>query len=168
MPIFLNIFIGNFSLKETQTPPPRKRPKILFHQSIENLLKRKQNFVSAKFTVQFLFYSYLKFYSKELASGLREIFRKNRHFCLGHVIHQNSPEFSQDSEYAIQKILRPIVLELQWKNGNQVRLGQIRLGLGQDQIRVRLGQLGQVRLGQVRVSQEVRLGVSFWVILGQV
>ena len=41
-----------------------------------------------------------------------EFFRKNRHFCLGHMIHQNGPEFPQDHENAIQKILRPLVLEL--------------------------------------------------------
>ena len=62
------------------------------------------------------FYELLKFYSKELVSGLREFFRKKNFFL--HMIHQNSLEFPQDYEYAIQKILRPLVLELLPKNGN--------------------------------------------------
>ena len=42
--------------------------------------------------------------------GLREFFRKkNQHFFLGHMIYQIYVEFPQDHEYAIQKILRPIV-----------------------------------------------------------
>ena len=44
-------------------------------------------------------------------------FEKNQHF-FGHMIHQIGLEFPQDHEYAIQKILRPLVLELLPKNGN--------------------------------------------------
>ena len=66
----------------------------------------------------YLFYELLKFYSKELVSGLSEFFRKKSTFFFGHMIHQNSLEFPQDYEYAIQKILRSLVLELLPKNGN--------------------------------------------------
>ena len=40
-----------------------------------------------------------------------KFFRKNQHF-FGHMIHQIYVEFPQDHEYAIQKILRPILPEL--------------------------------------------------------
>ena len=53
-----------------------------------------------------------------MGPGTENFFERNRHFCLGHMIHQNGPEFPQDHEYAIQKILRPLVLELLPKNDN--------------------------------------------------
>ena len=64
------------------------------------------------------FYKGLKFYSKELVSGLSEFFRKKSTFFFWHMIHQNGLEFPQNYEYAIQKILRLLVLELLPKNGN--------------------------------------------------
>ena len=39
-------------------------------------------------------------------------------YLIGHIIHQIGLEFPQDHEYAIQKILRSLVLELLPKNGN--------------------------------------------------
>ena len=71
---------------------------------------------SAKVIYPF-FYELLKFVGN-WSLDLTIFFRKNRHFCLGHMIHQNGPEFPQDHEYAIQKILRPLVLELLPKNDN--------------------------------------------------
>ena len=44
--------------------------------------------------------------------------RKINFFFIGHMIYQIRLEFPQDYEYAIQKILRPLVLELLPKNGN--------------------------------------------------
>ena len=75
---------------------------------------------SAKVIYPF-FYELLKFYSKELVSGLNELFRKKSTFFSGLMIHQNSPEFFQDYEYEIQKILRPLVLDLLPKT--VIRLG---------------------------------------------
>ena len=97
--------LGSGALKEKQTPPPRKRPKIFVHQSIENLLKRKQNFVSAKVTEEFLAVVRQRENRPPPSKTVQEYF----YFCFGHMIYQNGPEFPQDSEYAIQKILRPIV-----------------------------------------------------------
>ena len=53
------------------------------------------------------------------AQGHKEIFRIKIFF--GHMIHQIYIEFPQDHEYAIQKILRPLILELLPKT--VIRLG---------------------------------------------
>ena len=46
---------------------------------------------------------------KGFVSGLREFFRQKNQQFFRHMIHQIYVEFPQDHEYAIQKILRPIV-----------------------------------------------------------
>ena len=46
--------MGSGELNEEQTPlPSRLHPKILFHQSIENHLKRKQNKFEQKLPIRF-------------------------------------------------------------------------------------------------------------------
>ena len=62
-----------------------------------------------------------------IGRGTQRIFSKIIEIFFGHMMHQIGPEFSQDHEYAIQKILRPLVLELFPKNGNQVRFDQVKI-----------------------------------------
>ena len=54
------------------------------------------------------------------------IFSKNIDTFLGHMIHEIGPEFSQDHEYAVEKILRPLVQEFLPKK-TVIRLGLTRL-----------------------------------------
>ena len=68
---------------------------------IADLLKRG-NFKFHEYSKYSFFYKFLKFYSKELAPGLRKFFRKNQKI-FGHIIHQIYVEFPQDHKYAIQK-----------------------------------------------------------------
>ena len=73
---------GNFFLKENQTPLPCPTwvHEILM-PSYRAPFETSEYQFSAKVIYPF-FYELLKFYSKELVSGLREFFRKNRHFFL--------------------------------------------------------------------------------------
>ena len=92
------VLFGNFSLNENQTPLPGHF-MILFHQSIENLLKRRHQ-VLGTFTEEFFF---MNFYSSKacMGPGTEKFCEKNQLF--GHMIHQIHVKFSKDHEYAVQK-----------------------------------------------------------------
>ena len=94
---------GNFSLKENQTPPPCPTwvHEILM-PSYRAPFETSEYQFSAKVIYPF-FYELLKFYSKELVSGLSEFFRKKSTFFSGHMIHQSSLEFPQDLRICNQK-----------------------------------------------------------------
>ena len=151
---------GKFSLQENQTPPCPTLVHNFLMSSYRAPFETSEYQFLEKVIYPF-FYKPSKFYSKELVSGLSEFFRKKSTFCFGNKIHHVGSEFPQDYEYAIQKILRSLVLELLPKNGNQVRFDQVRLGQVRlvNQVRIRLGQVSQVRL--------VKLGQVRLVMLGQ-
>ena len=110
---------GSEALTENKTPPPPPCPTLeheILMPSYRGPFETSEYEFLEKVIYPF-FLKALKFYSKELVSGLSEFFRKKINFFL-HMIHLTGVECPQNHDYAFQEILRPILLELFPKNGN--------------------------------------------------